>query len=293
PLQAARTVVIVGHQRQQVSAAIAGFKTETVVQEEQLGTGHAVLLTQTVIPAGEGEVMILCGDTPLLRPESLTAMLAQHRASVAVCTLMTTRLADPYGYGRVLTTADGQITAIVEEKDTTPEQKAIATINTGIYLVKREALFTALSAIDRNNAQGEFYLTDIIQKIVHSGQTVEEFVNADSSEVLGVNSRLELAQAHAEIGRRRNRELMLAGVGMERPESIAVALGASVQPDCFLEPGVRLLGKTSLSRGCRIGQGAILTDCQLGDNVEIGAYTCLTGETLTAGMKVEAGTRAL
>jgi len=293
PLQADRTVVIVGHQRQAVSAAIAGFKTEIVVQEEQLGTGHAVLLTEKVIPVDASDVLILYGDTPLLRPESLTAMLAHHRASGAACTLMTTDLTDPYGYGRVLTTADGQITSIVEEKDATLAQKAIKTVNTGIYLVEREALFTALSAVDRNNAQGEFYLTDIIEKIVKSGGSVGQFVNPNPDEVLGVNSRVELALAHAGIQHRRNQALMLSGVSMECPESIAVALGATVAPDCLLEPGVRLLGTTSLGRGCHIGQGAILTNCQLGEKCDVGAYTCLTGVMLAAGTKVEALTRAL
>ena len=287
PLQAGRTLVIVGHQRQAVSAAVAGFKTETVVQEEQLGTGHAVLLTEKAIPPDIAEVMILCGDTPLLRPQSLTAMLAHHRASGAACTLMTTHLADPYGYGRVLTSSDGKVVKIVEEKDAAAEQKAIRTINTGIYLVRRGPLFTALASVDRNNAQGEFYLTDIVEKIVQSGQTVEEFANPDPDEVLGVNSRVELALAHAEIQRRRNRELMLSGVSMEQPESITVALSAQVEPDCVLEPGVRLLGKTSLGRGCRIGQGAILSDCRLGEKCQVGAYSCLTGMTLAAGEKVE------
>ena len=289
PLQAGRTLVIVGHQRQAVSAAIAGFKAETVVQEEQLGTGHAVLLTEKAIPPGRGEVMILCGDAPLLRPETLTTMLARHRASGAACTLMTTNLADPYGYGRILTATDGKIIGIVEEKDATPAQKAMKTINAGIYLVNRDPLFTALSSVDRNNAQGEFYLTDIVEKIVKSGQTVAEFVNPDPDEVLGVNSRVELTLAHAEIQRRRNRALMLAGVSMEQPESIAVALSAHIEPDCVLEPGVRLLGKTSLGRGCRIGQGAILTDCQLGAKCEVGAYSCLTGVTLAAGTQTRAG----
>jgi len=292
PLQADRTVVIVGHQRLAVSAAIAGFKAETVVQEEQLGTGHAVLLTEKAIPSGAGDVMILCGDTPLLRTESLSAMLAHHRASGAhscgaACTLMTANIADPYGYGRVLTAPTGEITGIVEEKDATPQQKAIKTINTGIYLVERDALFTALASVDRNNAQGEFYLTDIIEKVVKSGQTVGQFVNSDSNEVLGVNSRLELALAHAEIQRRRNQALMLAGVSMEDPESVTVALSAKVEPDCLLEPGVRLLGDTSLSRGCRIGQGAILTDCRIDADCQIGPYCCLTGVTLTAGSVIE------
>ena len=283
PLQAKRTVVIVGHQRQAVCAAIASFKAETVVQEEQLGTGHAVLLTEKVIPAGVGEVMILCGDTPLLRTESLVAMLAHHRAHGAACTLMTARLADPYGYGRVLTTDNGEILGIVEEKDATPEQKAIQTVNTGIYLVERDALFTALASVDRNNAQGEFYLTDIIEKIVKSGQIASQFANPNPDEVLGVNSRAELALAHAEIQRRRNQALMLAGVSIEHPESIAVALSAKVEPDCVLEPSVRLLGATSLGRGCRVGQGAILCDCILAENVTIGPYCCLTGISLTAG----------
>ncbi|MDR0477727.1 MAG: NTP transferase domain-containing protein [Desulfobulbaceae bacterium] len=287
PLQAGRTVVIVGHQRQAVSAAIAGFKTETVVQEEQLGTGHAVLLTEKVIPAGTGDVMILCGDTPLLRPESLTAMLAQHRASGAgahgaVCTLMTAHVADPYGYGRVLTTTDGEVIGIVEEKDGTPEEKVIKIINTGIYLIKRDALFTALASVDRNNAQGEFYLTDIIEKLVISNQKVCQFITPDPDEVLGVNSRLELALAHAEIQRRRNQALMLAGVSMESPESIVVALSAKVESDCLLEPSVRLLGTTRLGRGCRVGQGAILTNCRIDASCEIGPYSCLTGVTLTA-----------
>ncbi|MDR3088984.1 MAG: NTP transferase domain-containing protein [Desulfobulbaceae bacterium] len=288
-LAAERLVVIVGHGRQTVEAAIAEFGVTTVAQEEQLGTGHAVLLTESVIPPGA--VMILCGDTPLLRPESLQRMVAQYHKSGAACLLMTTKLDDPHGYGRVLTGSDRKVLGIVEEKDATPEQRAITTINAGIYLVERDALFSALSSIDRNNAQGEFYLTDIIEKIVKSGQSVEQFVNDDPNEVLGVNSRVELALAHQELQRRRNRELMLSGISMENPESIVVAPTVSVAPDCVLEPGVRLLGATSLGHDCRVGQGAILTDCRIADDCHIGPYTCLTGVALKQGGKTAAHTR--
>ncbi|OQX09513.1 MAG: glycosyl transferase family 2 [Desulfobulbaceae bacterium A2] len=286
-LEAARTagmqqqVVIVGHQRDRVRQALTGHEVELVVQEQQQGTGHAVLCAEAACRTPT--VCILCGDTPLIRPETLTAMLAQHRQRRADLTLMTTMLEQPFGYGRVLRDAAGAITAIVEEKDADPKQRAIREINAGIYLAERELLFAALKRVGSNNSQGEVYLTDVVGLARAMGRVVQPFVHPVALDVLGVNSRLELAQAEAELQGRRNRELMLAGVTIIQPATVAVAPEVQVGQDCLLHPQVRISGRSHLGSDCSIGSGSLLHDCELGDGVGIGPYCVLTGCRLAAG----------
>jgi bifunctional UDP-N-acetylglucosamine pyrophosphorylase/glucosamine-1-phosphate N-acetyltransferase len=268
-------VVIVGHQRERVREALAGRDVQLVVQEQQLGTGHAVGCAEAACT--EPTVCILCGDTPLIRPETLAAMLAQHRQNGADLTLMTTILEEPFGYGRILRDDSGAVAAVVEEKDADPAQRALREINAGIYLAEREALFNALAQVGRNNSQGEVYLTDVVALLRGMGRVVRPFVHPAALDVLGVNSRVELARAEAELQERRNRDLMLAGVTIRQPATVAVAPEVTVGPDCQLAPQVRLSGSTRLGAGCDIGPGSLLHDCELGDGAQIGPYCVLTG----------------
>jgi len=180
--------VIVGHQREKVLKALADYHLTPVVQQEQLGTGHAVLCARQACRNSD-LVMILCGDTPLIRPETLRAMIEQHRQTNGVLTLMTTRLEDPFGYGRVITDSAGHVLKIVEQKDATSEQRAIREINAGIYLVDREFLYGAIASLDSNNAQNEFYLTDIAAHAATSGTPAAAVLCADPMETAGVNSQ--------------------------------------------------------------------------------------------------------
>ncbi len=203
PLHPARIVLVVGHQHEAVREALAGYNVTFALQQEQLGTGHAVLAARHLLPALDAQVLILCGDTPLIRTETLRAMLQDHAASGASLTIMTTELDNPTGYGRVLKGVDGGVHGIVEEKDASEAQRRIREINAGIYLVEVAFLFAALDQVGTNNAQGEMYLTDIVGLAVNAGVVVRTFRCADSEETLGVNSPTELALANARMQERR------------------------------------------------------------------------------------------
>jgi bifunctional UDP-N-acetylglucosamine pyrophosphorylase / glucosamine-1-phosphate N-acetyltransferase len=276
-LHPAKSIVIIGHQREAVMKALAGYNVEFVVQREQLGTGHAVLCAEQAIGNQDGVVMILCGDTPLIKPDTLRSMYQQHLDHSAVCTIMTTILADPSNYGRILTDDSGKVVAIVEEKDASAEQKQIKEINAGIYCVNSGFLFDTLRRVGTDNSQGEVYLTDIVSLAVAGGFNVEKFINSSAQDVLGVNSRIELALAHKEVQHRRNQELMLKGVTMHDPDTTAIAHGVSMGRDSILHAGVRISGKSSIGASCRIEEGVILHDCQVADHVTIGAYSYLEG----------------
>lgn len=286
PLAPAQTVAIVGHQKEAVMAALAPFKVSTVTQLEQLGTGHAVAIAESAITSGIDTVMVLCGDTPLIRPETLAEMYDSHMAHGSALTVMTTLLENPANYGRILTDDTGGILGIVEEKDATVEQREIREINAGIYCVNRRFLFQALGQVDRNNSQGEIYLTDIVAIGVRESRQVRRYVCPKATDVLGVNSRVELAQAQSELQMRRNISLMLQGISMQGPESIAVAPEAVIGRDTLLMAGVQIYGKSDIGGNCIIGHGAILTNCQVGEGATIGPYAVLTGCTVPAGATV-------
>lgn len=283
-----RIVVIIGHQRETVQETIKPLGVDCLIQEEQLGTGHAVLIAKQTIPEKQATVMILCGDTPLIRPETLQEMYRSHVNHTAALTVMTTILENPANYGRILSDRNGKVFGIVEEKDADPEQKRIQEINAGIYCVQSDLLFSTLRTIGTDNAQGEMYLTDIVKKTVASGYRVEKFVAPSSLEVLGVNSRIELAEAHRAMQLRHNRELLLQGVSMYSPETIAVSLDSHIGQDSLLMAGVQITGKSHIGRQCRIGQGAILHNCILAENVCIGPYCCLDNCTIAAGTTIPA-----
>jgi bifunctional UDP-N-acetylglucosamine pyrophosphorylase / glucosamine-1-phosphate N-acetyltransferase len=280
PLQ---SIAIVGHQREAVIQALQGFDVDCVVQDEQLGTGHAVLCAEPAIGDQDGVVMILCGDTPLIKTATLRSMYQQHLDHASVCTIMTTILSAPSNYGRIISDDSGKVFSIVEEKDASAEQKRIQEINAGIYCINSRFLFDALERIGTDNSQGEVYLTDIVSIAVSSGFNVEKFINPCAQDVLGVNSRVELALAHKEIQRRRNRQLMLQGVTMHDPDTTAISHSATIGRDSILHPGVRISGKSSVGAFCLIEEGVILHNCTVADHVTIGAYSYLEGITCAAG----------
>ena len=275
-LDATKTIVIIGHQRELVSECLSPYTVELALQEEQLGTGHAVLCGEPAIDAMEGSVMILCGDTPLIRPETLQAMVQKHSENNGALTVMTTILDDPTHYGRIVSSEEGSILSIVEEKDANSEQKKIREVNAGIYLIDTKFLFTHLKTVGTDNSQGEVYLTDIVAKAVEENLTVHKFINPAPADVLGVNSRLELSQAHNELQRRRNCELMAEGITMIHPETIQVSPDSAVARDVTLHPGVEIKGGSSIASGCDIEAGALLDNVTMGRNCHIGAYSCLT-----------------
>ena len=274
--------VIVGHQREEVARALQGFAVTTVVQEEQLGTGHAVLCAEPACASAQ-QVMILCGDTPLIQAETLKAMIDAHRQQQASLTLMTTKVDEPFGYGRILTSDTGKVIAIVEEKDADPTQRAIQEINAGIYLVEKDFLFTALRQVGTDNSQGEVYLTDIVAIANRLGLTASKFFHPQAIDVLGVNSRVELAQAHATLQARRNREIMLAGVTLYDPPSTLIAPGCVIGQDTVVSAQVQISGATTIGRDCLIEPGCVLHDCSLGDGVTVGANAVLKQYAIPKG----------
>ncbi|MEA3467544.1 MAG: NTP transferase domain-containing protein [Thermodesulfobacteriota bacterium] len=282
PLQPAKSIVVVGHQREAVEKSLSDFSVHFILQEEQLGTGHAVLCAEPAIDQMSGCVMILCGDTPLIRPETLQEMVDQHKSHKSTLTVMTTILENPTHYGRIISSKKSTVLSIVEEKDADPEQKKIKEINAGIYCIDTQFLFAHLKNIGTNNSQGEVYLTDIVTQAVKENLSVHKFINPASQDVLGVNSRLELSEAHHELQLRRNRDLMASGITLITPETIQVSPQSSVDKDVTLHPGVEISGSSTIASGSDIQAGALLHNVSLGTHCSIGAYSCLNNCDLPA-----------
>lgn len=276
-------IVVVGYQQDRVEEALESYPVSFVVQEEQLGTGHAVLCARDQLAAVGGTVLILCGDTPLIRAETLACMLAEHRAKGAPLTVMTTRLAEPTNYGRIVRDEQGAVLKIVEEKDATPQQRQIDEINAGIYCAETGFLFEALQQVGSDNSQGEVYLTDIVELANRAGHRVNRFAGVDAEEVLGVNSRVELAAAYKSLQQRRNEELMLSGVTLISPETVAVQKGVTIEPDTTIGPNVIITGRTRIGKGCRIAANVVIRESLLGDQVMVGAFSYLDNGRIDAG----------
>ena len=246
-------------------------------QREQNGTGHAVLCTRPLLADFSGTVMILCGDSPLLLPEHLQEMVQRHASSAgdSPLSIMTTTLEDPTNYGRIISDARGAVLGVVEEKDCSPEQRTIKEINGGIYCAESGFLFDALEDVTTDNSQGEMYLTDIVAIAVQHGFRVQKYQHPLPAHVLGVNSKVELGQAHREIQKRRNLELMAAGVTMLEPASTAIAPPVTIGADCILAGRVSIVGRTVIGEGCIIEPGVFISNCIIGSGVHIGANSVL------------------
>ncbi len=283
PLHSLQTVIIIGHQKNDVERALLSFTVTCVVQEEQLGTGHAVLIAEKAISAEADTVMILCGDTPLIQAETLREMYSCHQKRRATLTLITTVLDNPTNYGRIVSDSNNKIQGIVEQKDATVEQRRIKEINAGIYCVDKAFLFSALKKVGTDNSQGEVYLTDIVKLAVEENLPVEKYLAQSPVDVLGVNSRVELSGAQNELQMRRNRTLMLQGVTINNPETVSVSPESSIERDTILDPLVSISDGSRIGHSCRIGQGTILHDSKIANNVIIGPYSCLSGTTVAAG----------
>lgn len=290
PLTPDQTVVIVGHQEHAVRRSLKDFDVEIVRQEKQLGTGHAVQMTEKVITDDEVVVMIVCGDTPLIRPAALAEMYRLHIAAGGDLSVMTTILDNPFGYGRIIADKDG-VQAIVEEKEADEHQKKIREINAGIYLANRKFLFEALATVTADNTQGEFYLTDIVEYCVSSGGKVAKYLNPDPREVLGVNSRVELEAADAELQRRRNVEIMQQGVSLCTASTVRISPQTEIGGDSRLYQGCQILGNTRIGRSCILEAGVILENCTIGDDVRIGPYSILRDSEVADGNNIPALTK--
>jgi bifunctional UDP-N-acetylglucosamine pyrophosphorylase / glucosamine-1-phosphate N-acetyltransferase len=258
-------IVIVGHGASQVQEVI-GDAWSYVLQEKQLGTGHAVIQAMSKLPA-EGTLLVLCGDTPLLTARHLRRVLETHGKSSA--TVVTANLPDPSGYGRILRSPDGRIVRIVEDKDATEEEKRICEINTGTYCFNLGLLRQYLPRLDTDNAQHEYYLTDVIGLMSADGCSVTASLIEDYRVGLGINSRNQLAEAALLLRERINRDLMLGGVSIEDPHSTVIDAEVQIGPDTVIRPFTVIESGTVIGSECFIGPGAKLRRSKIGDRVII------------------------
>lgn len=285
-LNPASTVIVVGHESDMVRSVLSARPgVRFALQEPQLGTGHALLQAETLLAGFSGTVLLLSGDVPLLRAGTLRALVGAHDSAHAAATVLTARLERPDGYGRIVRERD-HLARIVEHRDATDEERRIDEINTGIYAFDLGPLFASLRAIGSANAQGEYYLPDLIGIYARRGWRVEAVQTGDVHEVQGINSRSELAQASAEVRRQRCEALMASGVTLVDPATTYVDEDVTVGSDTILHPNVYLEGHTTIGQGCEIHAGSRIVDSVVGDRVVVHNYCVITSSRIDAGATV-------
>jgi bifunctional UDP-N-acetylglucosamine pyrophosphorylase / glucosamine-1-phosphate N-acetyltransferase len=286
-LKAVRTVLVIGHGADDVRNALAGRAgLDFVVQSPQLGTGHALLQAEQALAGNTGTVLLLYADVPLLEAATLTRLLETHHAAHAAATVLTTVVEEPYGYGRIVRDNAGDIERIVEERDASGEERAITEINSGIYAFSLEPLFASLHELATDNAQGEYYLTDLIGMYRQRGLRVETLCLDRPDELRGVNTRGDLAEISAILRGRKNRALMLAGVTLESPATTFVDEEVTVGTDTVIGPGAALQGRTTIGAGCRIEANVRLTNATVGDAVTILDHSVIVDSSIASGASV-------
>lgn len=278
-----RIFVVVGLQAEQVQALLQGSGVGFVCQAEQKGTGHALLVCRERLAAQPGLTVVLYGDCPLLSAATLRELIRRQAASDTAATVITTLLEDPSGYGRILRDQHGCVRAIVEQKAATPDQLALREINSGIYCFRSDLLWEFLPQIQPNNPAREYYLTDLVEILRSAGHTVQPFCLNDPTEVLGVNTRLEMAHVDRLLRERKVRDLMLNGVTIEKPETVIVDAQVTIGIDSVIEPFAQILGATTIGQDCRIGACSILRDSQLADRVEVRPFTFIDSSRIDSG----------
>lgn len=286
PLRARGIIAVVGHQAEEVTAVIEPLGVRTVLQQPQRGTGHAVLVARRAIPARGKFAIVLAGDAPLVRTETLAALARLHQQSGAAATILSAELQDPTGYGRIVRNDNGSVDAIAEESALKAEQRGIREINSSIYCFTLEKLWPLLGALRPANAHRELYLTDAIGLLRQKGERVEAERAADPEEVLGCNTRADLAAVDAVLRRRKRAALMDAGVTIELPETVLIDPEVTIGADTRIEPGVQLLGRTRISAGCTIRTGSVLADAVLEEGVLVKPHSLIVASHLSRGAQV-------
>src|SRR4029077_18645570 len=268
PLKPRETVVVVGHQAEQVMAVVEPLGAVTVLQQPQNGTGHAMQVAKRALGRAKFAI-VLAGDAPLVRTETLKALVATHHKGNAAATILSAVVASPTGYGRVVRKSESLVSAIVEESQLSDEQRQINEINSAIYCFTLEKLWPALAQVKPNNAHRELYLTDAIGVLNAKGETVLAHVAEDPREVLGCNTRADLAEVDRIFRERKHSALMDAGVSIQLPETVLIDPDVSAGEDTVIEPCVQLLGKTKIGARSTIRTGSVLRDAILGDDVTV------------------------
>jgi bifunctional UDP-N-acetylglucosamine pyrophosphorylase/glucosamine-1-phosphate N-acetyltransferase len=286
PLKPREIVAVVGHQADEVTAVVEPLGAKTVLQEPQRGTGHAMLVARRAISSRAKIAILLPGDAPLIRTETLAALAKAHAESGAAATILSAEIANPAGYGRIVRQDDGSVAAIVEDSALTAAQRSIREINSSIYCFTLGKLWPCLAALKPQNVHKELYLTDAIAMLRQKGEKVQALVASDSEEVLGCNTRADLAAVDAVFRRRKRAAVMDAGVTIDLPETVLIDPEVIVGADTHIEPGVQLLGKTRVGAGCTIRTGSVLSDAILADNVLVKPYTMVSASYLSEGTQV-------
>ena len=275
--------LIVGHKSEVIRDQLG--KTHNIgfaLQEPQLGTAHALQQAESLLAGRTGSLILLSGDVPLLSPNTLKRLLETHRGSGAAATVVTATVDRPYGYGRIVRTR-GRIARIVEERDASPTQRQIKEINSGIYAFDLPPLFDALRGIASQNAQGEFYLTDLIAIYRRRKLAVETLLVENAQEIRGINSRSELAEVSRLVRQKKNEELMAAGVTFIDPATTYVDPEAEIAADTVLHPGVVIEGRTRIGAACEIQAYVRISDSEIGDRVTINSFCLISGAQVAAG----------
>lgn len=263
---AKRNIVVTGFGGEAVQEAIGG-QAEFVTQEEQLGTGHAVLQAKSLLEGETGTVMVLCGDTPLLTGELLKRLYDAHLEAGAKATVLTAIMPDPTGYGRIVHMADGTVEKIVEHKDATEEERKIKEVNSGIYCFEAKELFSALGEVKNDNAQGEYYLPDVLEILRKQGKKIWAVATEDYESTFGINSRSQLAQAEKILRHRKNEELMAEGVTLMDPDSTFIDADVKIGRDTVIYPFTWIEGKSVIGENCELGPNVRLQNVTIGNGV--------------------------
>jgi bifunctional UDP-N-acetylglucosamine pyrophosphorylase/glucosamine-1-phosphate N-acetyltransferase len=285
-LKSEKTVVVVGHQGEQVQNLFSEHGLTFVSQKPQLGSGHAVLCAESALSGYEGTVLILCGDVPLVHVETLEALVTFHQREGATLTIGTTRVSDPVGYGRIMRGKGAHVKRIVEEEDASPAELDIDEINTGLYCVESPFLFDTLKRVRADNRQGEYYLTDIVEIGRRTQTKTLAFEIQDSDQFLGINTRADLARAHEILRKRYLDQWMLEGVTILDPATAYIEATVTLGRDTVIHPNCAIQGKTAIGRRCIIGPNCLIADAQLGDDVTIKAFSAIEESRIEKGAVV-------
>src|SRR6266851_3860744 len=281
-----RVFVVVGHQADQVRSAVESRGVQFIQQTEQRGTGHALIAGRESLEHLGGLLVVYYGDCPLIPAPLLASLVAHQERSSAAATLVTAELEDPTGYGRVIRDAAGTVRAIIEQKAATPEQLAVREANVGIYCFQASPFWTHIDELQPNNPAREYYLTDMIEILIRAGHTIDAFHAGNPMELMGINNRVELAAADRTFRERKVRDLMLAGVTVEKPETVSVDHSVAIGIDSVIEPFAQILGNTKIGEACRVGACSIVRDSELGDCVQVGPFTIISTSRVGAGAQI-------
>jgi bifunctional UDP-N-acetylglucosamine pyrophosphorylase/glucosamine-1-phosphate N-acetyltransferase len=282
-LRPERVAIVIGHGANAVQQACSDNDIHWVIQEKQLGTGHAVLCAREKFSGFDGDILILSGDVPLIREQTLRRMVEHHRRRRATVTLLTAQLNEPKGYGRLLRDAEGRLTGITEEKDASEAERQIREVNAGVYVVAAPFLFTVLSSVGNHNQQGDYYLPDIVRIGCGQGKIVEIFNVEDRREMLGINTREELAFMEKSLRDGINKKWLMAGVTLQDPDTTYIDESVKIGKDTVIGPNTHLKGKTIIGERCQIDGNAFLTDMEIGDEVLLKFSVVMAGSRIDRG----------